>query len=140
MKSPDIILKAVISYPPTHELVNTMSRITTTLLNHSLPQICNSWFPKDCWDMVDLPTRLQNTTTMNLVSNSTPAILKGHLTTSNTSADVQQDHLRSSLGTEKLAPMKNSSHYARDTTGGPSSSMLNDALAPSAMPKAHPLA
>ncbi|KAG2069701.1 hypothetical protein BDR04DRAFT_1156364 [Suillus decipiens] len=90
MKFPDIILKATVSHLLTYELADTMSNITTTLLNHSLPQIHDSWFPNNCWKMLDLPTRLPwNATMMDMTSNGIPAILKEHPTASNAASDVE---------------------------------------------------
>ncbi|KAG2115681.1 hypothetical protein BD769DRAFT_1673025 [Suillus cothurnatus] len=115
IKSPDIILKATVSHPPTYELANAMSEITTTLLGHSLPRIRDSWFPNNCWKTVDLPTRLQRNATMTD-------------TTSNNISDVEWIALKLNDGTKELTSVEtHPGVYARDTTGTCSTSL--DALA-----------
>ncbi|KAG1789899.1 uncharacterized protein HD556DRAFT_1446687 [Suillus plorans] len=124
IKSPDIILKATVSHPPTYELADAMSKITTTLLSHSLPQIRDSWFPNNCWKTVDLPTRLRwNATTTD--------------TTSNNISDVERIAFK--LNNELTPAETHPGVYARDTTGSPSCSTSLDALGPGAMAESRQL-
>jgi hypothetical protein len=98
IKSPDIILKATVSHPPTYELANAMSEITTTLLGHSLPWIRDSWFPNNCWKTVDLPTRLRRSEFFLFLFALLPT--DSHLdatmtdTTSNNISDVERIALK----------------------------------------------
>ncbi|KAG2357101.1 hypothetical protein BDR07DRAFT_1491082 [Suillus spraguei] len=125
IKSPDIILKATVSHPPTYELANAMSEITTTLLGHSLPWIRDSWFPNNCWKTVDLPTRLRWNATMTD-------------TTSNNISDVEQIALKLNDGTKELTSVEtHPGVYARDTTGTCSTSL--DALGPGKLAESHRL-
>ncbi|KAG1729221.1 uncharacterized protein EDB91DRAFT_1253141 [Suillus paluster] len=57
VRSPDIMLKATMSHPPSLKLANALSDITTTLLNGVLPQVHDEWF-KGCWKTVELPSHL----------------------------------------------------------------------------------
>ncbi|KAG1784999.1 uncharacterized protein HD556DRAFT_1451164 [Suillus plorans] len=106
-----IILKATVSHPPTYELADAMSKITTTLLSHSLPRIHDSWFPNNYATTTD--------------------------TTSNNISDVKRIAFK--LNDELTPAETHPGVYARDTTGSPSCSTSLDALGPGAMAESRQL-
>lgn len=57
VKSPDITVTASTSHPPLPEVVQVISTMTTVLLQRTLPQVRERWYPPNQWEPIEWPER-----------------------------------------------------------------------------------